>query len=50
MGLRSRYNLVGWGGGKLRMLSVLDEHTREFLCIHVDRRINAHNCVRLSPP
>jgi putative transposase len=28
-------------GGKLRMLNVLDEHTRECLCIHVDRRINA---------
>ena len=33
--------LRGGCGGKLRMLSVLDEHTREFLCIHVDRRINA---------
>ena len=29
-------------GGKLRMLNVIDEHTRECLCIHVDRRINAH--------
>jgi transposase InsO family protein len=28
-------------GGKLRMLNVIDEHTRECLCIHVDRRINA---------
>ena len=28
-------------GGKLRMLNLLDEHTRECLCIHVDRRINA---------
>ena len=28
-------------GGKLRMLNVLDKHTRECLCIHVDRRINA---------
>ena len=28
-------------GGKLRMLNVIDEYTRECLCIHVDRRINA---------
>ena len=28
-------------GGPLRMLNVIDEHTRECLCIHVDRRINA---------
>lgn len=28
-------------GGKLRMLNVIDEHTRECLCIHVDRSINA---------
>jgi len=28
-------------GGKLRMLTVLDEHTRECRCIHVERRINA---------
>ena len=29
-------------GGKLRMLNVIDEYTRECLCIHVDRKINAH--------
>lgn len=28
-------------GGKLRMLNVIDEYTRECLCIHVDRKINA---------
>jgi len=28
-------------GGSIRMLNVIDEHTRECLCIHVDRRINA---------
>jgi len=28
-------------GGKLRMLNVIDEHTRECLCIYVARRINA---------
>jgi putative transposase len=28
-------------GGALRMLNIIDEHTRESLCIHVDRRINA---------
>jgi putative transposase len=28
-------------GGKIRMLTVLDEYTRESLCIHVDRRIGA---------
>jgi transposase InsO family protein len=28
-------------GGKLRMLTVLDEYTRECRCIHVDRKINA---------
>lgn len=28
-------------GGKLRMLTVIDEYTRECLCIHVDRKINA---------
>jgi len=28
-------------GGKLRMLTVLDEYTRQSRCIHVDRRINA---------
>jgi putative transposase len=29
-------------GGKLRMLTVLDEYTRECRCIHVERRINAN--------
>ena len=28
-------------GGKLRMLNVIDEYTRECLCVHVDRRMNA---------
>ena len=28
-------------GGKLRMLNNIDEYTRECLCIHVDRQINA---------
>ncbi|HSH09543.1 MAG TPA: IS3 family transposase [Oceanipulchritudo sp.] len=28
-------------GGKLRMLTVLDEFTRECRCIHIDRKINA---------
>ena len=28
-------------GGKLRMLTVLDEYTRECRCIHVERQINA---------
>ena len=28
-------------GGKLRMLNIIDEYTRECLCIHVDRQINA---------
>ena len=28
-------------GGKLRMLTVLDEYTRQSRCIHVDRKINA---------
>lgn len=28
-------------GGKLRMLNIIDEYTRDCLCIHVDRRINA---------
>lgn len=28
-------------GGSLRMLNVIDEHTRECLCIHVERRLNA---------
>lgn len=29
-------------GGKLRMLNIIDEYTRECLCIHVARRINAN--------
>lgn len=28
-------------GDKLRMLNILDEYSRECLCIHVDRQINA---------
>ena len=28
-------------GGKLRMLNIIDEYSRECLCIHVDRQINA---------
>jgi len=28
-------------GGSLKLLNVIDENTRECLCIHVDRRINA---------
>lgn len=28
-------------GGSLRMLNIIDEYTRECLCIHVDRRLNA---------
>ena len=34
-------------GGKLRMLTVLDEYTRECRCIHVDRRINAGKVQRV---
>ncbi|MEO0797502.1 MAG: IS3 family transposase [Verrucomicrobiota bacterium] len=34
-------------GGKLRMLNVIDEHTRECLCIHLDRRINAAKVQRI---
>ncbi len=34
-------------GGTLRMLNVLDEYTRECLCIHVDRRINARKVRRI---
>ena len=34
-------------GGKLRMLTVLDEYTRECRCIHVDRRINAWKVQRV---
>lgn len=28
-------------GGKLSMLNIIDEYTLEYLCIHVDRQINA---------
>jgi putative transposase len=34
-------------GGQLRMLNVIDEYTRECLCIHVDRRINARKVRRI---
>jgi len=34
-------------GGTLRMLNILDEYTRECLCIHVDRRINARKVRRI---
>ena len=34
-------------GGSLRMLTVLDEYTRECRCIHVDRRINAAKVQRV---
>jgi transposase InsO family protein len=34
-------------GGKLRMLNVIDEFTRECLCIYVDRRINARKVRRI---
>ena len=34
-------------GGKLRMLNVIDEYTRECLCIHVDRKINAQKVKRI---
>lgn len=34
-------------GGPLRMLTVLDEYTRECRCIHVDRRINAVKVQRI---
>lgn len=34
-------------GGKLRMLTVLDEYTRESRCIHVDRKINAEKVQRV---
>lgn len=34
-------------GGKLRMLNIIDEYTRECLCIHVDRRINARKVRRV---
>ena len=27
-------------GGKLRMLKIIDEYTRQYLCMHVDRRMN----------
>ena len=35
-------------GGTLRMLTILDEYTRECLCIHVDRRINARKVRRIT--
>lgn len=34
-------------GGTLRTLNILDEYTRECLCIHVDRRINARKVRRI---
>lgn len=34
-------------GGKLRMLNVIDEYTRECLCIYVARRINADKVRRI---
>ncbi|MEM9913994.1 MAG: IS3 family transposase [Planctomycetota bacterium] len=34
-------------GGKLRMLNVIDEYTRECLCIYVARRINADQVRRV---
>ena len=34
-------------GGKLRMLTVLDEYTRESRCIYVDRKINAEKVQRV---
>ncbi len=34
-------------GGTLRMHNVMDEYTRECLCIHVDRRINARKVRRV---
>jgi putative transposase len=34
-------------GGPLRMLTVIDEYTRECRCIHVDRRINARKVRRV---
>jgi len=34
-------------GGKLRMLTVLDEYTRGSRCIHVDRKINAEKVQRM---
>ena len=34
-------------GGTLKMLNIIDEFTRECLCIHVDRRINAHGVKRI---
>ncbi len=37
-------------GGKLRMLNVIDEYTRECLYIHVDRRINADKVQRILAP
>lgn len=34
-------------GGKLRMLNIIDEYTRECLCIYVARRINAQKVRRV---
>ena len=34
-------------GGKLRMLNIIDEYTRECLCIYVARRINAQTVRRV---
>jgi len=34
-------------GGKLRMLNIIDEYTRECLCIHVDRQINARKVKKI---
>ncbi len=34
-------------GGKLRMLNIIDEYTRECLCIYVARRINARKVRRV---
>ena len=35
-------------GGTLRMLNILDEYTRECLCVHGDRRINARKVRRIT--
>ena len=34
-------------GGKLRMLNIIDEYSRECLCIHVDRQINARKVKKI---
>jgi len=34
-------------GGKLRMLTILDEYTRESLAIHVAQSISSHQVIRL---